>query len=165
MKKLITIPLVSLSYGQERWEPGHEWEEKIFNSNNCIKILAPMELPDCSYAIELKDASLSSYFGENTLAIFSKTDSPALDNIFLDGLKGKPPFIGRLLKNESETEGQGRKTFMTPTPLHIPDSKTSPIADSLHHTFIFKVLSKPQRTQFVQQSNINWKHPLIVVQK
>ena len=163
--QLITIPLISLSYDQERWEPGHEWEEKIFNNKNCIKILAPMELPDLSYGVEVKDSSLLTYFGANTIPIFSKTDSLAQDNIFLVGLKRKPPFVGKLLKNESDSEGQGRKTFMTPTPLHIPESKTSPIADSLHQTLIFKVLSKPQGTRFVQQSNISWRHPLIFVQK
>ena len=163
--QLITIPLVSLSYDQERWEPDHEWEEKILNSKNYIKISAPMELPDLSYGIEIKDLSLSTYFDVNTVAIFSKSDFPAQDNIFLVGLKRKPPFVGKLLKNESDSKGQGRKTFMTPTPLHIPESKTSPIADSLHQTLIFKVLSKPQGTRFIQQSNISWKHPLIFVQK
>ncbi len=163
--QLITIPLVSLSYDQERWEPGHEWEEKIFNNKNYIKITAPMELPDSSYGVEIKDSSMSSYFGVNTIAIFSKLDSPAQDNVFLVGLKRKPPFVGKLLKNESDSEGQGRKTFMTPTPLHIPESKTSPIADSLHQTLIFKVLSKPHGTRFVQQENISWRHPLIFVQK
>ena len=163
--QLITIPLISLSYDQERWEPGHEWEEKIFNNKNYIKILTPMELPDLSYGVEIKDSTMSTYFGVNTIAIFSKSDSPAQENIFLVGLKNKPPFIGKLLKDESETEGQGRKTFMTPTPLHIPESKTSPIADSLHQTLIFKVLSKPQGTRFIQQSNISWRHPLIFVQK
>ncbi|MFT4578646.1 MAG: hypothetical protein ACI8PD_001735 [Nitrospinales bacterium] len=163
--QLITIPLVSLSYDQERWEPSHEWEEKIFNTKNYIKILAPMELPDFSYGVEIKDSSLFTYFGVNTVAIFSKSDFPAQDNIFLVGLKGKPPLVGKLLKNESDSEGQGRKTFMTPTPLHIPESKTSPIADSLHQTLIFKVLSKPQGTRFFPHSNIGWRHPLIFVQK
>ena len=163
--QLITIPLISLSYDQERWEPGHEWEEKIFNNKNYIKILAPMELPDFSYGVEIKDSSMSTYFGPNTVAIFSKSDFPAQDNIFLVGLKSKPPFVGKLLKNESDSEGQGRKTFMTPTPLHIPESKTSPIADSLHQTLIFKVLSKPQGTRFVQHLNISWRHSLIFVQK
>lgn len=163
--QLITIPLASLSYDQERWEPGHEWEEKIFNNKNYIKIFAPLELPDFCYGIEIKDSSMSTHFGANTIAVFSKSDSPAKDNIFLVGLKSKAPFVGKLLKNESDTDGQGRKTFMTPTPLHIPESKTSPIADSLHHTLIFKVLSKPQGTRFVQHSNISWKHPLIFVQK
>ena len=162
--QLITIPLISLSYDQERWEPGHEWEENIFNNKNYIKILTPMELPDFSYGVEMKNSSMSTYFGVNTIAIFSKSDSPAQENVFLVGLKNKPPFIGKLLKDESETEGQGRKTFMTPTPLHIPGSKTSPIADSLHQTLIFKVLSNPQGTRFVQQSNMRWSHPLIVVQ-
>ena len=163
--QLITIPLISLSYDQERWEPGHEWEEKIFNNKNCIKILAPMELPDLSYGIEVKDSFLFTYFGANTIPIFSTTDSLAQDNIFLVGLKRKPPFVGKLLKDESYAEGQGRKTFMTPTPLHVPESKTSPIADSLHHNLIFKVLSNPPGTRFVQQSSIVWKHPLIFVQK
>ena len=108
---------------------------------------------------------MSSYFGENTIAIFSKSDIQAQDNVFLVGLKRKPPFIGKLLKNESEAEAYGRKTFMTPTPLHVPESKTSPIADSLHCTLIFKVFSEPQGTRLIQKSNISWKHPLIFVQK
>jgi len=163
--QLTTIPLISLSFGQERWEPDHEWEEKIFNNKNYIKILVPIEIPVESYGIEIKDLSLSCYFGINTIAIFCKEDFPAKDNIFFVGLKRKPPFVGKLLKNESELEGQGRKTFMTPTPLHVPTSKTSPIADSLHHNLIFKVLSNPPGTRFVQQSSIVWKHPLIFVQK
>ena len=162
-KQLITIPLVSLSYDQKRWESGHEWEEKIFDNKNYIKILALRELPNFSYGIEVKDPSMVTYFGRNTIAIFSKSDFPAQDNIFLVGLKSKSPFIGKLLKNESEIEGKGRKTFMTPTPLHVPESKTSPIAGSLHHNLIFKGLSEPQGTRFVKESNICWRHPLICV--
>ena len=162
-KQLITIPLVSLSYDQKRWESGREWEEKIFDTKNYTKILASRELPNFSYGIEIKDSSMSTYFGRNTVAIFSKSDLPAQDNIFFVGLKRKPPFIGKLLKNESEVEGLQRKTFMAPTPLHVPESKTSPIADSLHHNLIFKALSQPQGTRFIQQSNICWRHPLIYV--
>ena len=69
-QQLITIPIISLSYDQERWEPGHEWEEKIFNSNNYIKILVPVELPAYSYGVDIKDSYLSCYFGVNTIAIF-----------------------------------------------------------------------------------------------
>ena len=90
--QLTTIPVISLSYGQERWEPGHEWEEKIFNRKNNIKILVPIELPDYSYGIDIKDSSLSSYFGMNTIAIFSKENSPAKDNVFLVSLKTKKQF-------------------------------------------------------------------------
>ena len=163
--QLITIPLISLSYDQERWEPGHEWEEKIFNNKNYIKISAPREQTDFCYGVDIIGSKMSSYFGENTIAVFSKSDSPAQDNVFLVGLKRKPPFIGKLLKNESEAKEKERKNFMTPTPLHVPASKTSPIADSLHQTLIFKVFSKPTGTRFIKESNINWKHPLIFVQK
>ena len=162
---LITIPLISLSYDQERWEPGHEGEEKIFSSKNYIKISVTSEQTDFCYGIDTKDSPMSSYFGENTIAVFSKSDVPSQDNVFLVGLKRKPPFVGKLLKNESEAEGHGRKTFMTPTPLHVHESKISPISDSLHSTLIFKVFSEPQGTRFIQQSNISWKHPLIFVQK
>ena len=99
---LITIPLISLSYDQERWEPGHEWEEKIFSNKNYIKISVTSEQTDFCYGIDTKDSPMSSYFGENTIAIFSKSDVPAQDNVFLIGLKRKPPFVGKLLKNESE---------------------------------------------------------------
>jgi len=164
-KQLITIPLVSLSNDQKRWESGPEWEEKIFDNKNYIKILASRELPNFSYGIEIKDPSMVTYFGRNAIAIFSKSDVSAQDNIFLVGLKNKSPFIGKLLKNESKIEGEGRKTFMTPTPLHVPESKTSPIADSLHHNLIFKGLSEPQGTRFIQESNICWRHPLIYIHK
>ena len=164
-KQLITIPLASLSNDQKRWESGHEWEEKIFGTKNYIKILPSRELPNFSYGIEVKDPSMVPYFGRNTIAIFSKSDFPAQDNIFLVGLKSKSPFIGKLLKNESEIEGEGRKTFMTPTPLHVPESKTSPIAASLHHTLIFKGLAEPQGTRFIQESNMCWRHPLIYIHK
>ena len=58
-KQLITIPLVSLSYDQKRWESGPEWEEKIFDTKNYIKILASRELPNFSYGIEVKDPSFN----------------------------------------------------------------------------------------------------------
>ena len=164
-KQLITIPLVSLSNDQKRWESGREWEEKIFDNKNYIKILASRELPNFSYGIEVKDPSMVTYFGRNTIVIYSKSQFPAQYNIFLVGLKSKTPFIGKLLKNESKIEGEGRKTFMTPTPLHVPESKTSPIADSLHHNLIFKGLSEPQGTQFIQESNMCWRHPLIYIHK
>ena len=86
-KQLITIPLVSLSNDQKRWESGREWEEKIFDNKNYIKILALRELPNFSYGIEVKDPSMVTYFGRNTIVIFSKSDFPAQDNIFLVGLK------------------------------------------------------------------------------
>ena len=164
-RQLITIPLVSLSHDQKRWESGREREEKIFYTKKYIKILPSRELPNFSYGVEVKDPSLATYFGRNTIAIFSKSDVSAQDNIFLVGLKNKSPFIGKLLKNESKIEGEGRKTFMTPTPLHVPESKTSPIADSLHHNLIFKGLSEPQGTRFIQESNICWRHPLIYIHK
>jgi len=160
-----SIPLVSLSYDQERWEPGHEWGEEIFNNNNCIKISVPMELPDFSYAIRIEDSSLSSYFDINSIAIFCRDDIPPLDNIFRVGVKGESPFVGTLLKNESAGMGSRRKTFMTPTPLHIPESKASPIADSLHQTLMFKLLSESQKVRLVPQTNIDWRHPLVFVQK
>ena len=61
--QLITIPLISLSYDQERWEPGHEWEEKIFSNKNYIKISVPREQPDFCYGIDTTGSTMSSYFG------------------------------------------------------------------------------------------------------
>ncbi len=162
-QQLVSIPVVSLSSSRERWEPGSEWGEKIFNSENYIKISTPVELPELSYAIKMNDVSLSSYFGFDSIAIFSQKDSPALDNIYAVSVKGEFPFWATLLK--SEGGGKGRKTFMTPTPLHIPKSKTSPIADSLHEVQIFKMLVGSQRTRLIQKNTISWKHPLIFIQK
>ena len=89
----------------------------------------------------------------------------ALENIYAVGVQKELPFLGKWMQKESLDGGSRRKVFMVPTPLHIPDSETSPIAQSLHHVLLFKDLASSGKLRLVPASKILWKHPLVYVQK
>jgi hypothetical protein len=52
---------------------------------------------------------------------------------------------------------------MTPTPLHIPESRVSPIPDSAHEMIYLKGLSENETLKVVPLRDVVWMHPLIAV--
>jgi len=60
---------------------------------------------------------------------------------------------------------QKRKSFMTPTPLHIPGSRVSPIAESTHQMIFLKSLANPEKLILVPGGNLLWMHPLVLILK
>ena len=163
----ILIPLVSFSSGREGWEPGPERGEKFFQSDDYTRISPPMELPGLCYGVRIESSCQSPLLPLGSLAVFSKTEGAASEDIYAVGIQEEIPFIGKWMQKESlegNTSGR-RKVFMVPTPLHIPDSQTSPIAQSLHHLLLFKDLASPGKLKLIPASKILWKHPLVYVQK
>jgi hypothetical protein len=163
----ISIPLVSFSSSRERWEPGDERGEKIFLSNSYTRISPPMELPDSCYGVKIEGACDSLFLPPGCLAVFSKTGATALENIYAVGVQEEFPFLGKWMQKET-SEGSAssrRKVFMVPTPMHVPDSRVSPIAPSLHQAFLFKDFANPGKLRVIPVSKILWKHPLVYVQK
>jgi len=88
-----------------------------------------------------------------------------LENIYAVGVQEELPFLGRWMQKESLEGSSRRKVFMVPTPLHVPDSQTSPIAKSLHHVVLFKDLAGSGKLRLIPAGKILWKHPLVYVQK
>ena len=162
-----SIPLVSFSSSRERREPGAERGEKIFLSNSYTRISPPMELPDSCYGVRIEDACHPSFLPPGCLAVFSKTDGTALENIYAVAVQDEIPFLGKWMQKETpeESASSRRKVFMVPTPLHVPDSRISPIAPSLHHVLLFKDFSSSGKLRVIPASKILWKHALVYVQK
>ena len=163
----ITIPLVSFSIVREGWEPGHERGEKFFQSDNYTRISTQMELPGICYAVKIEFVCQSLLLQQGSLAVFSKTQGTALEDIYVVGVQDEWPFLGKWMQKDS-LEGAAnkrRKVFMVPTPMHVPESRISPIAESLHHVLIFKELSGSGKLRLVPASKILWKHPMVYVQK
>ena len=52
---------------------------------------------------------------------------------------------------------------MTPTPLHIPESRVSPIPDSAHEMIYLKGLNENEALKVVPLREVVWMHPLIAV--
>jgi hypothetical protein len=125
--------------------------------------LASVWVPSFIKNPESKSPELSNQV--EILAVFSKTEGTALENIYAVGVQKELPFLGKWMQKESLDGGSRRKVFMVPTPLHIPDSETSPIAQSLHHVLLFKDLASSGKLRLVPASKILWKHPLVYVQK
>ena len=122
-----------------------------------------MELPGLCYGVRIESAT--SLLPLDCLAVFSKTEGTALENIYAVGVQKELPFLGKWMQKESLDGGSRRKVFMVPTPLHIPDSETSPIAQSLHHVLLFKDLASSGKLRLIPARKILWKHPLVYVQK
>lgn len=163
----ISIPLVSFSSSRERREPGTEKGENIFLSNSYTRISPPMELPDLCYGVRIEGNYNTSFLPPDCLAVFSKTDGNALENIYAVGVQDECPFLGKWMQKETPAgSAHGRrKVFMVPTPLHVPDSRVSPIAPSLHQVLLFKDFAGTGKLRLIPAGKILWKHPLVYVQK
>ena len=162
----ISIPLVSFSSSRERWEPGDERGEKIFLSNSYTRISPPMELPDSCYGVKIEGACDSLFLPPGCLAVFSKTGATALENIYAVGVQEEFPFLGKWMQKET-SEGSAssrRKVFMVPTPMHVPDSRISPIDPSLHHVLLFKDFANSGKLKLVPANKVLWTHRLVYVQ-
>jgi hypothetical protein len=162
-----SIPLISFSSSRERWEPDTEKGESIFDSNNYTRISPSMELPGLCYGVRIEGDCHHPFLPQNCLAVFSRTEVTALENIYAVRVHGEFPFVGKWIQRETPKRslGGGRKVFMVPTPMHVPGSKISPIAPSLHKALLFKDFTIPDKLRVLPASKILWKHALVYVQK
>jgi hypothetical protein len=162
----ILIPLISFSSNQERWEPSINKGEKIFLSNSYTRISPSMELPDLCYGVRIEGACDTPFLPLGCLAVFSKSEGTALGNIYAVKVQGEFPFVGKWMQKETSEGGAGSrlKVFMVPTPMHVPDSEISPIAQSLHHVLIFKDFASPGKLRLIPSNKVLWTHRLVHVQ-
>jgi len=170
---MVSIPLIKFSAPLPRWplkKNDPEW-----NSFPTIRVPDHELGPEC-YGVEIEDDSMAPSLKPGWVAIFSQaTDTPALMNIYSIGRKGDGPLVRTVVKNEipgsektdvsPESIRPKRKSFMTPTPLHIPGSRVSPIAESTHQTLFVKSLKNPEKLTLVPGGNLLWMHPLRVILK
>lgn len=163
----ISIPLISFSSSREGREPDNERGEKIFLSSSYTRISPPMKLPGLCYGVRIEANCYAPVLPPGCLAVFSKTDVSALENFYAVCAQKEFPFLGKWMQKETSEgrESGGRKVFMVPPPLHVPDSRISPIASSLHHVLLFKDFSDSGKLRLLPASKILWKHPLVYVQK
>ena len=175
------IPLVGIS-GKVKLEGQVEELPQGLKQISEVEISVPQDLPEPYYALEMSDIVKESVGLKNSLGIFgSGKEGAALDDIYVVGLTGREPFICKVIKNDarSDSSHQGepsqsisssriknrRKSFMTPTPLHIPESRVSPIPDSAHEMVYLKGLSENENLQVIPLRDVVWMLPLIVVKQ
>lgn len=175
----VRIPLVEIS-GKVEQEGRAEALPQGLKRISEVEISVPQGLPEQCYALEIPNIVKESVKPEDLLGIFGPgRDSAALNDIYALGLVGREPLICKVIKNDgrSGSSHQGepsqissssrmknrRKSFMTPTPLHIPESRVSPIPDSAHEMIYLKGLGENETLKVIPLRDVVWMHPLIAV--
>jgi hypothetical protein len=171
----IRIPLLGISEKIEQEPQARELPLGLKHISE-VEIAMSRSLPESCYALEMPNI-----LGESIgLGVFGPgKDVAALNDIYALGLKGQKPLVCKVIKNDAQagSSRQGgpsqdfsasrsknhRKSFMTPTPLHIPESQVSPIPDSAHEMIYLKSLSGKEALKVVPMRDVVWMHPLISV--
>lgn len=175
----IRIPLVGISGEAEREGRAEELPQGLKRFSE-IEVSVPQGLPETCYALEIPDIIKESVEPGNSLGIFGPgKDNAALNDIYVLGLAGREPLVCKVIKNDGRTGSSDqkepsqvissprvknrRKSFMTPTPLHIPESQVSPIPDSAHEMIYLKDFSENETLKVIPLQDVVWMHPLIAV--
>ncbi len=109
-------------------------------------------LPKGSFALEAGEFKMPSPLPAKGAVFFATRFESAegLEQMYLVRNPGQTPQLCRLVRSEEEAAGKHvfrasrRKSFMTPTPLHLPSSKVSPIPDYTHAVFYLKPMDEEQ---------------------
>ena len=173
----IEIPLLQLSSMDE--EGQSEFNGNWMKGKPTRRIQVGPELgsvADC-YGVLIENHEMDPVLSAGMIGLFKPQADKVLakENIFSIGIRGQVPLIRKVLKKD-DASGDGksgssmtqasrpvRKSFMTPTPLHIPGSRVSPIDDKTHEMILIKSLEASAQVQVIPTEKILWMHPLVGV--
>lgn len=181
-KTALSIPLVVFS--SPLFEQMRSWKNDWLQPRFFPHIQIPDEpgpLDGC-YAVKIEDGSMAPVLRAGMVAVFSTlpNQKPAEFSIYCVGRVGGRPLIRKVVKNETEISGAKesnledkslfnrkavRKSFMTPTPLHIPGSRVSPIAESTHQMIYLKSTTDSEAMTLIPAEKLLWMHPLVLILK
>jgi hypothetical protein len=163
----IRIPLLKVA-GKVGQEPQTKGLPQGLKQISEIKIPFSQTLSGAHYALEV--SNIPGELTVTALGIFRpERDVAALNDIYALGIAGQVPCVCKVIKSDAETGASGssaksrRKSFMTPTPLHIPESKVSPIPDFTHEMIYLKSLNDKEALKVVPLQDVMWMHPLVSV--
>lgn len=159
--KAISVIRFSSLAGEEITRFRAEWLDGDIIPSTKMRMVG--QAPTGCYGVRIEEESPLLKKGMTAVFSYEEPGVAAVENIFCVGVKGQAPVIRKLVKNEGRGISSRRKSFMTPTPLHIPDSKVSPIADSTHQRVILKGLDNGDPLMFVPVENVVWMHPLVAI--
>lgn len=140
-----------------------------------------MELSEYNFGVQIDTNNFQPDFFSGDTIIFSKKESEsALQNIHLFITEEKKTIIGEIIhkprtnhnispgfdkSDTTEYRKARRKSFMTPTPLHIPTSQISPVAESSHERLLIRPIGeKKQVVSIPPQKNI-YTFPMVFIHK
>jgi len=173
----VRIPLMRVS-GEVKLENRMEAVPQGLSQIAEVEIIVSKALPEHCYALEVPDITAELEISGKPLGIFGPVgDFEALNDIYNLGWVGSKPRVGKVVKDDSRAGtvrgektstpssrvNSRRKSFMTPTPLHIPESRVSPIPESAHEMIFLKSFKESEPLGVVPWREVVWMHPLILL--
>lgn len=146
-----------------------------------IDIQPAATLPGTCYALKMEDDAAAPDLPQGRIGVFCRERDglAALHQVYLVQIRDERPRVHKLLKSDPEhnrkSSGlqdpsatparlrQRRKSFMTPTPLHLPESRVSPIPDSAHAMIYLKSPEAGGPMRVVPSRDVLWMHPLVYI--
>ncbi len=127
--------------------------------------IADGEFGFADYAVLIDESSGGALLPTGGLALFQTAAGEAVDDVFAIAVRGGGAAVRRLIARPMGAEGEGRvrKSFMTPTPLHVPGSRISPIPRSAHDMLFHVPLTGQGPVAVVPPSRVLFLHPLMAV--
>ena len=132
------------------------------------------DLPEPGYAVRAEAFGAPSAAPPGSLLIFGflEDGTPDKASLFLIGRRSADPVLRHIVRRESdEGEAAGRlplaaratrrKSFMTPTPLHIPGSRVSPIPGYTHASLYLRPPGEGGPLEVLLMREVLWVHPMI----
>jgi hypothetical protein len=173
----IRIPLLGILGKVEQEGQNKECPQGLKRISE-VEIPVSLDLPEQCYVLEVPNIVKETKEPGRSLGIFG-SEGTALNDIYALGLTGREPFVCKVVKSDARSGSSNlgepspsipsaraktrRKSFMTPTPLHIPESQVSPIPDSAHEMIYLKGLNENEALKVIPLRDVVWMHPLIAV--
>ncbi|MCF8720945.1 hypothetical protein [Nitrospina gracilis] len=176
----LRIPLMRLARGPVLLDNMKEPMEGL-ELVTSIDIFPTEPLPGECYALKMEDDAAAPHAPAGSVGVFCQQSAgvPVLHQIYLVQIKNERPRVCKLVKSDSafhrrtdetktssstpERLRQRRKSFMTPTPLHIPDARVSPIPDSAHEMVYLKNPEEGGPMLVLPSRDVLWMHPLVFI--
>jgi len=160
----LCLPLVPLSSLDEAALAGLAADKPDFSPYPRVEIAAG-GFGVADYAVLIEEDGGGALVPPGGLALFRTAAGKAVDDVFALAVRGGGASIRRLIARPTGAEGEGRvrKSFMTPTPLHVPGSRVSPIPRSAHDMLFHLPLSGRGPVAVVPPSRVLFLHPLVAV--
>ncbi len=140
-----------------------------------------IELSEYNFGVQINTNNFQPDFFSGDTIIFSKKESErALQNIYLFITADDKSIIGEIIhkpdyKNKASSEPNKsvpteyrrarRKSFMTPTPLHIPTSQISPVADSSHERILIRPVGDKKKVVSIPPQKKIFSFPMVFIHK
>lgn len=160
-----TLPFISLSSLEGKALAQMDFGEAGLSAYPRVEITGSAEGLK-GYAVLIDEESRVPALPRGSLAVFSPAGGNAMDGVYSLALREGGPAVKRLLSGPPAETGEGaaparvRKSFMTPTPLHVPGSRVSPIPGDAHERLFLMALSGEGPVVIVSRAGVLYLHPL-----